>query len=793
MHRGTVAESVAGDKTTSNTTVTTTTTAAAAPATTAPRRVPYRPTSGVASPIAHVTSTLTGAPSAAAAVKHVDGGDGRATAPPPLLLDPSRSAASTSRAQSSSRISPRTATLYTTQQQQQQQQPSQSSSRPVAAAAAAAAAGGAPVHLDPANSVNSRAPDRPVTADAAPPSVSVHDVFAPAARDRVLTRSVAHVLRRERVRELLCRVLRRWVMYTAVQQQQRQRHDLHRQHTHDLSQPQRSSSSPMMRGAAAASVPSDVCGAAVAPLRGLELPHPLADAVGAPTLRRRWTPVGGDRVDDSGSSSGAAAAVAAASAASDGLQNTSEETTTTSFVVVEGEGLAEQPAGPAPRQQLLHRTTRVGVVTPVISAAAVTVPLLPLSSSSARSSSRSRSRSTSRSRSSQPNTAQRTQLSGSLVLTPTKASATANTGWGSLSPLSGRPATTTPATVSAAATAAAASAAAASAASAASAAAAERRRSMVQHLLSGKSPRNVSPHQSSAALVGVVVTAAAASPCVDASLSQSHSRSVSDMGSGGGGLLLLRSHRHRSSSGVGVGGGVGASDSEERSNSSLMYTPRSRQAGGGGGGLYGAWGTPREYESVCSDSTAPAAWMGEWTSLPQLLAREAEDRVATQAREERRWQRLLFSMSAAMDTMMMAALHRRSSERGLHPSLRASAAPTPLPLERSASSSGSDDRLSHATQESAGRVANRDRHCHDDDEDGVDTSTALSERSMHALASTRQWGNGAHVLESGSAITSTTTIPDAHRSLAAADRRTSPLPLSRAPRRNSGGTASHLP
>lgn len=232
---------------------------------------------------------------------------------------------------------------------------------------------------------------------------------------------------------------------------------------------------------------------------------------------------------------------------------------------------------------------------------------------------------------------------------------------------------------------------------------------MVQHLLAGKSPRAVSPHPS-----GNTGGGSGRSPVYEASMSRPHSRTQSDAGmstGNGGTSMLMRLHRPLSGSAAGA-----MSDAaEERSSSSLLFTPRSGAAGGGGGGGArgasgisaavpssaisggGAVGTPLDF-SACSSMSTPATQsmtaLSLITTAPMLLSREVEMRCAMYAREERRRQRLQRDVSGAMDALMMAALHRRSTERGLHPSLRQSTTsshgPGRGPFSKNNSSSGSD-------------------------------------------------------------------------------------------------------
>ncbi|KAG5487414.1 hypothetical protein CUR178_08500 [Leishmania enriettii] len=238
--------------------------------------------------------------------------------------------------------------------------------------------------------------------------------------------------------------------------------------------------------------------------------------------------------------------------------------------------------------------------------------------------------------------------------------------------------------------------------------AAERRRTVVQHLLTSKSPQNVSPHHGNTSFLAGDVGGSGATLSLEGSFSrqQSHSQSnigvtVVQVGS------FLRPHHPRS------GAGLIASDSEDRSNSSL-HTPQGRQAGVPSG-FSGAWGSPRDFDSARSRSTTPLpVQLLPITTVPQVLAREAEDRQAVQAREEQRRSRLQRDMSVLMDQLMMAALHRRGSERGLHPSLRASAVASPI---TGRSSDSSDD--SFAEDELRG----------DGDGRGIDFACAMETQS----------------------------------------------------------------
>ncbi|KAG5488134.1 hypothetical protein LSCM1_08201 [Leishmania martiniquensis] len=207
----------------------------------------------------------------------------------------------------------------------------------------------------------------------------------------------------------------------------------------------------------------------------------------------------------------------------------------------------------------------------------------------------------------------------------------------------------------------------------------ERKKSVVQHVLAGKSPQKVSPHRGPTNFLGGGVAGSGAALSFEGSPSRPQSSMEAPVVIRG---PLLRPHRPRSGGG---GGGVGlmASDSEDHSSSSLMCTSQGRQAGG----VSGVWGSPRDCDSARSRSMTPLPMsLFTVTTASQLLAREAEDRVAVQTREEQRRLRLQRDMSAVMDQLMMAALRRRSSERGLHPSLRASAVASPVPQESDDSS-----------------------------------------------------------------------------------------------------------
>ncbi|CBZ31152.1 hypothetical protein, unknown function [Leishmania donovani] len=208
-------------------------------------------------------------------------------------------------------------------------------------------------------------------------------------------------------------------------------------------------------------------------------------------------------------------------------------------------------------------------------------------------------------------------------------------------------------------------------------AAAERRKRIVQNPLSSKSPRNASPHQCLHNWLSSGVGGGSTSS-FDDSGSRPQSCLQSDreaIAAQGGPPLCLRRLR----SGAGGGAGLIASDSEDRSISSLINTPQGRQTDAASS-CSGAWGPLKDGDSTHSDSTSPMPTVTA-TTVPQLLAREAEDRLALQTTEERRRLRLQRGMSAVMDQLMMAALHHRSGERGLHPSLRTSTAPSPVLLE----------------------------------------------------------------------------------------------------------------
>ncbi|KAG5508680.1 hypothetical protein JIQ42_08469 [Leishmania sp. Namibia] len=220
--------------------------------------------------------------------------------------------------------------------------------------------------------------------------------------------------------------------------------------------------------------------------------------------------------------------------------------------------------------------------------------------------------------------------------------------------------------------------------------AAERRKIVVQHLLASNSPRNVSPHHGNTSFLAGGVGGSGATPSLEGSFSRQQSHSQSNIGVTVVQVgPLLRLHHPRS--GAGSGAGLIASDSEDRSNSSLMHTPQGRQAGVASG-FSGVWGSPRDCDSARSRSMTPLPMpLLSITTVPQVLAREAEDRLAVQAREEQRRSRLQRDMSAVMDQLMMAALRRRPSERGLHPSLRTSAVASPITGRSNDSSDDSFD------------------------------------------------------------------------------------------------------
>lgn len=346
--------------------------------------------------------------------------------------------------------------------------------------------------------------------------------------------------------------------------------------------------------------------------------------------------------------------------------------------------------------------------------------------------------------------------------------------------------------------------------SGAAAAAAERRKRMVQHLLSGKSPRNASPHQRFNNWLSSSVGGGTTSS-LDDSCSRPQSCAQSDRepsAAEGGPPLCLR--RPRSSTGSGAG--LIASDSEDHSISSLINTSHVPQMDGSNSPS-GAWGPLRDSDSTHSDSTSPIP-MVTVTTAPQLLTREAEDRLALQATEERRRLRLQHAMSAVMDQLMMTALRHRSVERGLHPSLRTSTAPSPVlldrndsrdmdflcvgatethnegttwgsagaiepevsacppwtsspspaqrHLQRSGRTQGEAGCLCDATAEHAERSVSRDSA------KAVDSGASLSKRSSDTFELISQWG--AHVLEvvtittdnPSDVVPATSTVPTSH-------------------------------
>lgn len=270
-----------------------------------------------------------------------------------------------------------------------------------------------------------------------------------------------------------------------------------------------------------------------------------------------------------------------------------------------------------------------------------------------------------------------------------------------------------------------------------------RRKSVVSQYLAGKPLGNLSPQQSSTNLFtnagsaltnGVVEVHTLALP--GAVLSGQHSRSQSGTGGLNASFPCRRSEGlwgfasttiNTAAASHSAGGGAAAaataagtlSDAEEHSNSSLYFTPRSRQSNTASG--LGAFidedaclSSSRSGISAAAVNSAgggvsngarSAAEGGQRRgtspgvpSLPHLLIQEAEDRSSVQATEIRRRARMQLEYSARMDQLMMAALRHRSSERGLHPSLRPSAAPSPLPISRSFSSHNLRDTSGDETE-----------------------------------------------------------------------------------------------
>ncbi|GET85418.1 hypothetical protein, unknown function [Leishmania tarentolae] len=221
------------------------------------------------------------------------------------------------------------------------------------------------------------------------------------------------------------------------------------------------------------------------------------------------------------------------------------------------------------------------------------------------------------------------------------------------------------------------------------AAASVRRRCMVQHLLcrtsspSPSRPQCLSNWLPSGVGVGAVSN-------FDDSFCRSQSQSQSDMEM----MLAVQEgvplRRRRPHSVTGGGAGPIASNVENRLTAPAMNTPQRRQADEADSPS-SASGPLKDHDFMQSGSTSPMPMITA-TTLPQLLAHEAEDRREVQATEDRRRFRLQHGMSAVMDQLMMAVLHHRSGERGLHPSLRTSAAPSPVPLEGHNSSDDDDGR-----------------------------------------------------------------------------------------------------
>jgi hypothetical protein len=246
-----------------------------------------------------------------------------------------------------------------------------------------------------------------------------------------------------------------------------------------------------------------------------------------------------------------------------------------------------------------------------------------------------------------------------------------------------------------------------------------RRKSIVSQYLAGKPPGSLSPQQSSSPLF-------TGSESTASSVVEVHSLELPNAMSSG--QQQLHSFPRRRSDGPwsttnAAGGPAGVfSDSEDRSHSSLYFTPRSRQSNGVGGVGASFDDDPRLSNS--SLSTAAVATSGQAAaeaaattspviqSIPQLCVREEEKRSCIQCSEVRRRCRMQGKMSARMDQLLMAALHRRSSERGLHPSLRTSAAPslTATSHQNSSSSDSDNERtdlefVSHSRSVSEGNGA----------------------------------------------------------------------------------------
>ncbi|KPA73750.1 hypothetical protein ABB37_09649 [Leptomonas pyrrhocoris] len=243
-----------------------------------------------------------------------------------------------------------------------------------------------------------------------------------------------------------------------------------------------------------------------------------------------------------------------------------------------------------------------------------------------------------------------------------------------------------------------------------------RRKSIVAQYLAGKPPGNLSPQlQSSATPSSYANAGPATSGVMDAhtfslpgAMFNPHSRSPSGVSSTAfaGGALNSSFPRRRSEGMWGpnatttafMGGAAhtaGFSDSEEHSSSSLYYTPCSRRSNGVSG-TYASFDDDHCLSSSSMSMAAMAAASAATAtspvahSIPQLLAREVEKRGLLLSSESRRRGRMQTAMSAQLDQLIMMALHRRTGERGLHPSLRASTAPSPMATPHSMSSGSSN-------------------------------------------------------------------------------------------------------
>lgn len=160
--------------------------------------------------------------------------------------------------------------------------------------------------------------------------------------------------------------------------------------------------------------------------------------------------------------------------------------------------------------------------------------------------------------------------------------------------------------------------------------------------------------------------------------------------------------------------------------------------------------SPRPFRAVyatTSDSGEYSSFSTANVSLTpqQVLLQECEHRRKTEQKETRHRTRLQASMQKVMDRLLMTALCHRQGERGLHPSLQASLAPSVTSSESLSSSGQVGQETTTTTTERRRRMKRREQRGDADTSGGAeeyeeaDLLTGVSESSQRALASTHAW------------------------------------------------------